>query len=82
MDLHFELETKMSSKFSCKKVVSISKRVNRELSNAFEMQGKDMFTVSLTEQNQCAYILHTVLCIFPKVEIRRVCLTIESFFSF
>ena len=45
----------MSSKFSCKKVVSISKRVNRELSNAFELQGKDMFTVSLTEQNQCTY---------------------------
>ena len=38
--------------------------------------------VSLTEQNQCAYILHTVLCTFPKVEIRRICLKIKSFFSF
>ena len=27
------------------------------------------------------HILHTVLCTFPKVETRRICLTIKSFFN-
>ena len=45
----------MSSKFSCKKVVSISKRVNRELSNAFELQGKEMFSVVNRTKSMCIY---------------------------
>ena len=30
--------------------------------------------------NVSLYILHTVLCIFPEVLTRRICLTIKSFF--
>ena len=40
-----------------------------------------VFLITFLPNSLCMHILHTVLCRFPEVFTKRICLTIKSFFS-